>query len=82
MIWNSLGPISDALLTVFCPEWSKATIALFGNWGNIMYIIPLVPVLWLLETKGLRKAMIFTGTIMFIGVALRCFPMDRTAFTW
>ena len=77
-----MGPISDALLAVFCPEWSKATLAMFGNWGNIMYIIPLFPVLWILETKGLRNAMIFTSSIMFVGVALRCFPMSTNAFTW
>ena len=82
MIWNSMGPISNSLLAVFCPEWTKKTLALFGNWGNIMYIIPLCPVLWLLETKGLRKAMIFTGFIMCLGVIVRCLPLSTSAFTW
>ena len=82
MIWNSMGPISNSLLAVFCPDWNKQTLALFGNWGNIMYLIPLFPVLWFLETKGLRKAMVFTGFLMFLGVVVRCLPLSTYAFTW
>ena len=82
MIWNSMGPISNSLLAVFCPDWNKQTLALFGNWGNIMYLIPLFPVLWFLETKGLRKAMVFTGLLMFLGVVVRCLPLSTYAFTW
>ena len=46
MIWNTFGPISESVLAVFCPEWTEATLALLGNWGNIMYIVPIVPVIW------------------------------------
>jgi len=74
MIWNSFGPISASLLSVFCPHWTESTIALLGNWGNIMYIIPVVPILWFFEAKGLRASMVLTAGMMFLGTGLRCLP--------
>ena len=56
MVWNTFGPISVSVLSVFCPEWDSSTLALLGNWGNIMYIIPVVPVMWFFTTKGNRLA--------------------------
>ena len=82
MIWNSFGPISTSLLATLCPEWTDSTLALLGNWGNIMYIIPVVPVLYLFEEKGLRVSMIFTAGIMLIGTVLRCLPVKISVFTW
>lgn len=82
MIWNSFGPISTSLLAVLCPEWTDSTLALLGNWGNIMYIIPVIPVLYVFETQGLRVSMIFTASIMLIGTALRCLPVKVSIFTW
>ena len=83
MIWNSFGPISSSLLSVFCPDWTPSTLALLGNWGNIMYIIPVLPMLWFFETKGLRKSMILTAGMMLVGTGLRCIPgIGVKAFTW
>ena len=82
MVWNSFGPISASVLAIFCPTWTPATIALLGNWGNIMYIIPLIPVLWYFEEKGLRKSMILTAGLMAVGTMLRCLPFKVGAFTW
>ena len=56
MVWNTFGPISVSVLSVFCPEWDSSTLALLGNWGNIMYIIPVVPVMWFFTTKGNQLA--------------------------
>jgi len=82
-IWNSFGPIASSLLTVFCPYWDEATMALLGNWGNIMYIIPVIPILWFFEAKGLRASMILTAGMMLLGTGLRCIPgINITAFTW
>ena len=82
MIWNSFGPISTSLLAVLCPHWTDSTLALLGNWGNIMYIIPVVPVLWFFEVKGLRASMILTATVMLIGTVLRSLPLGIPTFTW
>ena len=82
MVWNSFGPISASVLAIFCPQWNSATLALLGNWGNIMYIIPVIPVLWYFESKGLRNAMILAGGLMATGTLLRCLPFKLTAFTW
>jgi len=82
-IWNSFGPIASSLLAVFCPDWSQATMAMLGNWGNIMYIIPVIPMLWFFEAKGLRASMILTAGMMLLGTGLRCIPgIDVYAFTW
>ena len=52
MLWNTFGPISGAVLAVFCPDWNNSTLALLGNWGNIMYIIPVVPIMYYFQKKG------------------------------
>jgi len=82
MVWNTFGPVSASLLAIFCPKWTPATLALLGNWGNIMYIIPLIPVLWFFETKGLRASMVLVGAMMTLGTLLRCLPLGVSAFTW
>jgi len=82
-IWNSFGPIASSLLSVFCPNWTQATMAMLGNWGNIMYIIPVIPMLWFFEAKGLRASMILTAGMMLVGTGLRCIPgIGIYAFTW
>ena len=81
MIWNTFGPISESVLAVFCPQWTEATLALLGNWGNIMYILPIVPVIWFFEAKGLRASILLTGLLMSIGTLLRCLPLRTDMFT-
>lgn len=81
-IWNTFGPISTSLLAVLCPVWTAGTVALLGNWGNIMYIFPAALFIWFLETKGLRKSMILTAALMVIGTILRALPLGIPIFTW
>ncbi len=82
MLWNTFGPISGAVKTIFCPNWDDATLALLGNWGNIMYIVPVIPVMYYFQTKGLRNAVVMTAGLMVIGSLLRCLPFKVTAFAW
>eukprot|EP00095_Tigriopus_kingsejongensis_P004501 maker-scaffold427_size174323-snap-gene-0.36 protein:Tk04501 transcript:maker-scaffold427_size174323-snap-gene-0.36-mRNA-1 annotation:"hypothetical protein DAPPUDRAFT_102163" len=81
MVWNTFGPISASVLALFCPDWTNATLALYGNWGNIMYIIPVIPVMWFFTTQGLRPSMVLTGALMMLGTLLRALPLKVGAFT-
>ena len=80
MVWNTFGPISESVLAVYCPEWTDSTLALLGNWGNIMYVLPIIPVMWYYQTEGLRPAVVMTGAIMTIGTIARCIPFKLHAF--
>ena len=83
MIWNCFGPISNSLLPVLCPFWDETTIALLGNWANIMNIAALLPILWFFKTKGLRKSVILIGGMMVLGAAMRCvFTSNISIFTY
>ena len=77
LIWNCFGPISNSLLPVLCPYWDETTIALLGNWANIMNILSLLPILWFFKTKGLRKSVILIAGMMVLGTILRCIPTDN-----
>ena len=83
MIWNCFGPITNSVLPVLCPYWDETTIALLGNWANIMNILALLPILWFFKTKGLRKSVILIGGMMVLGAILRCIPTTNlNIFTW
>ncbi|GAB6019151.1 Solute carrier 49 member 4 [Chamberlinius hualienensis] len=80
-IWNTWGPISSSAKIVF-PQWTDATIALLSNWGNICYVIFLLPVVWVMDTKGLRKSTLLAALLVFIGAGIRCFTMYPGVETW
>ena len=83
MIWNCFGPISNSLIPVLCPFWDETTIALLGNWANIMNIAALLPILWYFKTKGLRSSVILIGAMMVAGAAMRCiFTSNIGIFTY
>lgn len=50
-VWNTWGPIAESSLTAF-PSWDAKTIALFGNWGTITFVIFTVPLIWLCDLYG------------------------------
>ena len=83
LIWNCFGPISNSLLPILCPYWDEATIALLGNWANIMNILALLPILWFFKAKGLRSSMILISGLMVLGSVMRCIPTGNiTVFTY
>ena len=80
LVWNGWGTVSDSMFFAY-PGWDNGTIALLGNWGNIMYIVPIVPVIWFFEAKGLRASIVLTGVLMSVGTLLRCLPLRADMFT-
>lgn len=53
-IWDGFATISDASFYAY-PDWDDSTIALLGNWGEICYLIGVVPFTWLINTKGKKN---------------------------
>ena len=45
--WNTWGPIESGALYAF--GWSEATVAMYANWGTIMFLASVVPLSKLVE---------------------------------
>jgi len=68
-VWNTWGPIDHTAKYLY--GWSDDLIALFANYGSILYIVAFIPVVYLLQ-KSLRGAMLMTTGFMALGTILRC----------
>ena len=47
LVWNTWGPIESG--TQFAFQWSSSTVAMFVNWGTIMFLITVVPLSKMIE---------------------------------
>jgi len=82
-VWNTWGPIDHT--AIFLYGWSHDLIALFANYGSILYIVAFIPAVYVLE-RSVRMAMLFCSGFMALGTILRCgFLQDpyisQTVFT-
>jgi len=68
-VWNTWGPIDHT--AVFLYGWSHELIALFANYGSILYILAFIPAVYVLE-RSVRTAMLFCSGFMALGTILRC----------
>merc|ERR1719300_2119167 len=68
-IWNTWGPIDHT--AIFLYGWSHDLIALFANYGSILYIVAFIPAVFILE-RSVRVAMLFCSGFMALGTILRC----------
>ena len=69
-IWNTWGPIDHTAILLY--GWNHELVALFANYGSILYIIGFLPMVWLLG-YSLRLAMLVTSGFMATGTILRYF---------
>ena len=53
-VWAGWATISDAVLYAY-PDWNNSTIALLGNWGEICYLVAVVPLTWLIQAQGMQR---------------------------
>ena len=67
-IWNTWGPIDHTAILLY--GWNHELVALFANYGSILYIIGFLPMVWLLG-YSLRLAMLVTSGFMAAGTILR-----------
>ncbi|XP_023343454.1 disrupted in renal carcinoma protein 2 homolog [Eurytemora carolleeae] len=72
-VWNTWGPVEHT--AKFLYGWSDELIALFANYGSILYIVAFIPVVYLLE-KSLRLSMLMTTGFMALGTILRCISLQ------
>jgi len=68
-VWNTWGPIDHT--AIFLYGWSHDLIALFANYGSILYIVAFIPAVYVLE-RSVRMAMLFCSGFMALGTILRC----------
>ena len=50
-IWDGWATISNAAYYAY-PDWDDSTIALLGNWGEICYLMGVLPITWIIQSKG------------------------------
>ncbi len=78
MVFNTFGPIAFAVQSAY--GWSDSTLALLANWGSIAFVVSLAPVLWFLQARGLRAALIVNTLLVLIGTGVRTLTIDDDAF--
>jgi FLVCR family MFS transporter len=76
LVWITWSPIANNAKKVF--GWNDDTIALLVNWGPILFL-PVSPLsAWIVDTKGLRAAVLLGTGLTFGGAALRLLlPFER-----
>ncbi|XP_042211987.1 solute carrier family 49 member 4 homolog [Homarus americanus] len=79
-VWNTWGPITASVKLAY-PNWDDAEIALLSMWGTITMIMGLAPMTLLLQTKGIRVALLLTVFLMAAGTSIRCFTTEEIPFT-
>ena len=47
IVWNTWGPIESGAQYAF--DWSESTVAMFANWGTIMFLLAVVPLSKMVE---------------------------------
>ena len=70
--WSNWGPIANVAKPLF--GWDNGTIALLANWGPLLFVVAVGPSVWLLDTRGLRTALIVAALLVFAGAAVRAVP--------
>jgi len=72
-IWNTWGPIEHTVVFLFA--WSPQLVALFANYGSILYILAFIPAIYILQ-RSLRVAVLLSIGLMTLGTLMRCIKFD------
>lgn len=79
LIWNTWGPVAASAEVAL--GWTDGHVATVVNLSNISYLVVAIPMCMLMDTKGLRFAMILSDVLIVIGSVIRCFSLDYVAIT-
>ena len=60
IVWNTWGPIESGAQYAF--DWSESTVAMFANWGTIMFLLAVVPLSKMVEVRERIIRKLFFGT--------------------
>ncbi|CAL4122123.1 unnamed protein product, partial [Meganyctiphanes norvegica] len=77
--WNTWGPINQSVMEGY--GWSSGTVAMMGNWGQITFVLFIIPTCWLTTRYGLRLGVLTGSGMIAVGTILRCVTTHTTAFT-
>ncbi|XP_064601247.1 solute carrier family 49 member 4 homolog [Liolophura sinensis] len=80
IMWNTWGPLNQSAKAVY--NWSNTELAVVINWGNIMYGLFIFVASYIMDTKGLRVAVVSSMGILVLGAGLRMVSMKPTPATW
>ena len=47
IVWNTWGPIESGAQYAF--DWKESTVAMFANWGTVMFLLAVVPLSKMVE---------------------------------
>merc|ERR1719495_2394115 len=72
-IWNTWGPVEHTVVFLFA--WSPQLVALFANYGSILYILAFIPAIYILQ-RSLRVAVLLSIGLMALGTLMRCITFD------
>ncbi|KAK6169149.1 hypothetical protein SNE40_020256 [Patella caerulea] len=79
-VWNFWGPIASTSEHAY--DWSDSDIAFYANWGPICFIPMVIPLSWLITTKGLRWAMLVAALLVATGSGIRCTYTEPPINKW
>ncbi|XP_033725632.1 solute carrier family 49 member 4 homolog isoform X2 [Pecten maximus] len=77
--WNSWGPITESVKYGF--GWGDSVIADILNIGRLAMFLCIIPLSYLLDTKGIRHGMVTSNALLLVGYVLRCL-INQTTSTW
>ncbi|KAK3769836.1 hypothetical protein RRG08_028503 [Elysia crispata] len=80
LMWNTFGPISTSSERVF--DWEDSTIAWLSALGGLAFLLTSFPMYWLMQTKGLRWAMLLSSLFLMIGSTLRIITSEAQGATF
>ena len=62
IVWNTWGPIESGAQYAF--DWSESTVAMFANWGTVMFLLSVVPLSKMVEVMYSNHCQnIFSGCV-------------------
>ena len=66
----ALAPIAHACQLAY--DWTSGDVAMILNWQPVVYLLLCMPVVWLIETRGLRVACLLASIALTVGTGMRC----------
>ncbi|XP_045209899.2 solute carrier family 49 member 4 homolog isoform X2 [Mercenaria mercenaria] len=79
-VWNTFGPIAESAEIVF--NWSDIDIGMFGNYGNIAYMVAVLPMCYFMDVKGLRVSLLMCSFLIMAGTVGRCVSLEPVPASW
>ncbi|CAB4055555.1 DIRC2 [Lepeophtheirus salmonis] len=70
-VWSIYGPMDLAIQAAY--GWPSSSFAMMTNWGNIFFILTIIPSSWILEKKGLKSAVLLCSLFSALSMIIRVF---------